>query len=561
MTAAAERAEAYLRLMAETELRRAEAYPRYAPPRPPGLPPAALSAVRLSRPALAPLLPSVRTAARMSGPLLASLWPAARTTVSAARRSPAGRAAEPVLWRVLRVRQTVQPLLTRRGRLAEPPAEAGLDRVRRIADALVSAGAISEAAAREVLENLLGALILRGKLRAGRMYWPPVGGPGGPHPAGTPPPVTAGPVQAVPVQAGPVQAVPIEARLPLGADGDQGEACLLALVAGPGRAVMTAAAWLAEPGFRSVRPGRRSAPPLLFEEITGTDEHGTRYEADDTARLAHGRWSVTFDLAPVPPSATTWLDITSPASTDPVRVALPRASGPLDAPAWDPAGSHAALPAGLSPPERLLDGLAEGLLAEAACGRTADDSPLSGLADVVKALQAAAGLTPDSAALSRLAVLAGRLGIGFPPGLRPLVRPVELPEAWVSVLDHLGAGDGPDGVAAVAAVLPEVDGARFALADLDSAAVSATLRTVGWGWEPRPRPFSGHPRYSWWARDDQGRWHVGRRRRGTHGRGPADLLVEFGPALDPGARALEIIARGPSSQAAVTVPLRWLVSR
>ena len=37
-----------------------------------------------------------------------------------------------------------------------------------------------------------------------------------------------------------------------------------------------------------------------------------------------------------------------------------------------------------------------------------------------------------------------------------------------------------------------------------------------------------------------------------------DLLVELGPALDPGARALEIIVRGPSSQAAVTVPLRWL---
>ena len=40
-----------------------------------------------------------------------------------------------------------------------------------------------------------------------------------------------------------------------------------------------------------------------------------------------------------------------------------------------------------------------------------------------------------------------------------------------------------------------------------------------------------------------------------------DLLVEFGPALHPDARSLEIIVRGPSSQAAVTLPLRWLVSR
>ncbi len=548
MTAAAERAEAYLRLMAEAELRRAEACPPYEPPA--RLPPAAQSAVRLSRPVLAPLLPSVRTATRMSGPLLASLWPAARTTVSAARQSPVGRAAEPVLWRMLRVRQTVQPLLTGRGRFREPPAEAGLDRVRHIAGTLVSAGAISEAGAQGVLESLMDALVLRGKLGAGRMYWPLGGGPWGPRPAG-PPPLTAGPVQAV----------PIETRLPLGADGDQGEACLLTLVLGPARAVITAAAWLAEPGSHPARPGRRPPPPRPVEEISATDEHGTRYQADDTARLAHGRWSVTFDLAPVPPPATTWLDITSSAGPDPVRVEWFRAPGPGDAPGRDPAGSRPGLPAGLSPAERPLDGLAESLLAEAAHGRTAGGSRLSGLTEVVGALQAAAGLTRGSAALSRLAILAERLGIEFPADLRLLIRPVDLPDAWVSVLNHRGTADGPDDVAAVAAVLPEVDGARFALAGLDSMAASATLRTVGWGWEPRPLPFPGQPRYSWWARDDQGRWHVARPHSGTHGRGGADLLVEFGPALHPDAKSLEVIVRGPVSQAAVTVPLRWLGSR
>ena len=68
VTTAAERAEAYLRLMAESELRRALAYPPYESPAPPGLPPAVRSAVRLSRPLLAPLLPPVRSAARRSGP-------------------------------------------------------------------------------------------------------------------------------------------------------------------------------------------------------------------------------------------------------------------------------------------------------------------------------------------------------------------------------------------------------------------------------------------------------------------------------------------------------------
>ena len=189
------------------------------------------------------------------------------------------------------------------------------------------------------------------------------------------------------------------------------------------------------------------------------------------------------------------------------------------------------------------------------------DAPLAGLAEVVGALQAVAGLTAGSAALSRLAALAGRLGIDFPAGLRPLTRPVELPDAWASVLDHRGAADGPDRGAAVAAVLPEVDGARFALAGLDSVADSATLRVVAWGWQPSPRPGLGGERFSWWARDDRGRWHLAREHGAHYGGGQVDLLVEFGPALDPGARALEIIVRGPSSQAAVTVPLRWLVSR
>ena len=226
----------------------------------------------------------------------------------------------------------------------------------------------------------------------------------------------------------------------------------------------------------------------------------------------------------------------------------------------DPTG-QGGLPASLSPAERPLDALAERLLADVARGYGPGDAPLSGLAEVVRALQAVAGLTAGSAALSRLAALAGRLGIDFPASLRPLTRPVGLPDAWAGVLDHRGAADGPDRSAAVAAVLPEVDGARFALAGLDSVADSATLRVVAWGWQPRPRPGLGGERFTWWARDDRGRWHLARERGAHYGGGQVDLLVEFGPALHPDARALEIIVRGPSSQAAVTVPLRWLVSR
>ena len=590
MTAAADRAETYLRLMAEAEVRRALAYPRYEPPRPPGLPPAAQSAVRLSRPVLAPLLPPVSAAARMSVSRLGSWWPAARTAASAARtavggrvaasaarQTPVGRAAEPVLWRALRVRQAVQPLLPGRVRARPQPALVALDRVRQVAGTLVSAGVLGEAAAQEVLQSLMDALVLRGKLRAGTLYWPPGLGPGGSWGPGIPWP---GAATTRPVPAAPVRAIPVGTTLPLGPDSSPGPACLLALAMGPGRAVVTATAPWPGPDAGPLRAGPLRAGPLLagplraglgqhgprpqrplpFADITATDEHGVRYSTDDAARAAHGHWSVVLDLLPVPPPTTRWLDIAGPGSPRPVRIDLAGAPGPADAPPADPGGSAAGLPARLCPADRPLDSLAESWLAQAAHGHPAGESGLAGLTDAVEALQAVGGLAPGSAALSRLAALAGELGIGFPAALRPLVRPVQLPEAWLSVLDNRAAADGPEQAAAVAAVLPEIDGARFAVAGLDSMAVSATLHAVGWGCPPRPLPGLGQPRYSWWARDDRGRWHVGRTSGGNRG-GVVDLLVEFGPALHPDARSLDLIVRGPSGQAAVTLPLRWLASR
>ena len=317
---AAERAEAYLRLMAESELRRALAYPRPGPPEPPGLPRAARPAVRLSGPLLAPLLPPVRTAARVSGPLLASLWPAARSAASAARQTTAGRAAEPVLWRALRARHGVRPFRPDRVRFAGPPAEAGPDRVRLAASALVQAGLLGEAAAQETLDSLTDALAIRGQLSPGRAYLPPGSPSWGPgsrwRPASAPPPLPGGLVRAV----------SLGTTLPLGSGGDLGEAGLLALVLAPDRAVLTAAAWLAEPGRRARRPGRPPVP-LPSGALVATDEHGLQYQAGDTAQSGYGRRSVAFELTPVPPPGTRWLDITGPAIKAPVRVALTPAPG------------------------------------------------------------------------------------------------------------------------------------------------------------------------------------------------------------------------------------------
>jgi hypothetical protein len=474
----------------------------------------------------------------------------------------------------------VRPQPPRRGRLAEPPAEAAVGRVAQVASALVAAGTISEATARTVLDSLSDALSLRGKLAARRLYQPPGPrwwGPGSPWQPGSPPP---------PLPAGPVRAVPIGSTVPLGPGGSRGEAALLALIVAPDRAVLTAAARLPSPGSQA-RGAGHWPPPLPLGHLTAVDDQGARYQADHTSRSPYGRWSVAFELTPVPPPGTRWLDITGPAITDPIRADLtgPGLTGtahPATSAARDPAGPDpattypvapdpgapdpvapdagvwASLAGRMSPADRPLDSLAEKVLGEVTHGYGTGAAALAGLAEVVGALQAATGLT-GSAALGRLAALADRLGIPFPAVLRPLAQPAGLPDAWQSVLDHRGAADGPDRVAAVAAVLPEVDGARFAVAGLDSAAGSATLRVMAWGWQPSPLT-SLEDRFSWWARDDRGRWHLAREYGAHFGGGQVDLLVEFAPALHPEARSLDLLVRGPAGQAAVTLPLRWLAS-
>jgi hypothetical protein len=113
--------------------------------------------------------------------------------------------------------------------------------------------------------------------------------------------------------------------------------------------------------------------------------------------------------------------------------------------------------------------------------------------------------------------------------------------------------DGPSGLAPVAAVLPEIDGARFVLAGMTSGERAATLNVFSWGWRPRPRTFRLDQPLSWRARDNAGRWHLGRV-------APADgphFHLELVPPLNLAATELGIMLTGTSSRASATVPLAW----
>ena len=109
--------------------------------------------------------------------------------------------------------------------------------------------------------------------------------------------------------------------------------------------------------------------------------------------------------------------------------------------------------------------------------------------------------------------------------------------------------------APAAAVLPEIDGARFVLAGLVSGEIHATLPVFAWGWESRSRAFRPGQPFAWWARDNAGRWHIGRCTPFSTVAGSFSL--EFSPPVQPGATSLDIILTGRSSQVTATVPLAW----
>ena len=563
-------AETYLRLMAEAELRRALAYPRYQPPRQraSGSPVQAAAAILL--PPAARLIRAVR-AAGPSRVLLAQLTQsaagqAASTVLSTVgqRAASAAEAARPaaesawsqlawavgeVRWRSRRARSVILRRLPGRPGQHGQRALIGVHHVRQAASALVAAEAISEAAAQAVLVELTEALAARAKIGADQAAglapgWPP-----------------GGPVPALP--AGPVRAVPVGAAVPLGPDGSLGTAQVLTLVLAPDRATLTAVTHLTgtDPFTGPPRPGRPWQRPAhdLGDHLSVTDNLGTRCQvAGSSGQASDHIWSMTFDLHPLPAPGARWLDITIAPGAAPIRVDLPA----LDA-GQPPLSPAPASGPGIGGPRhdagRPLDALAEYLLMHAGRGGPPSPDLLAALPDIAGALQTAGVLAPGSAALGRLAALADRLTVPFPPSLRPLAGPADLPAAWLSVLNRLGRSDGLVREAPVAAVLPEVDGARFALAGLRSAADSATVHALVWGWHPDRRALGGE-RFSWWARDDAGRWQVAAWGGYSYGGGQVDVELQFVPPLHPSARSLDIFVVGPASQAAVTVPLDWVAT-
>jgi hypothetical protein len=596
MTPARDRAETYLRLRAEAELRRVQALPRPTPADL-GLPEPLRGAARLVLPfgrrAAAALQPLAESAGRALQPLAENaeqaLRPLARGALDAVAplaqnvgrtlepfagqligvvlpaADEAARRLHPLAWQAADRLQTLQrsgerqvlqwrwqarqATATLRGTGpdgAEPEREEltpdeGVQRLRAVAHALARAGAIDLATADSIVADLETALAARARIDLERLFVQDFYAEQQRHQARPP--------------AGPYLAAPIGVRFPAGPESGLADVRLFTLVIAPDRAVLTVSGRLSDENLRS----QHLDPWPLFGSNgppAATDDRGNRYGFhEDSGWSDDENWGGILVLTPVPPPGTRWLELTMVPGSAPVRVEIAD-PGPGDeaARAQGPAAS---------PAELMIEAAALELLHLAAGdGHELLWHDLSGLADIVAALDAVGALEPARDAVGRLVALAGRLGVRVPAALAaaaPPGGPVELPEPWRNLLEHRGRRDGPVGLAPAAAVLPELDGARFVLAGLRSDESGADLDVMGWGSRVvRHYLLDSEVRlWAWSARDDQGRWHVAEEASSSASDHHADLRLRLVPPLHPDATSLEVTVTGQTGRATATVPLDW----
>jgi hypothetical protein len=423
----------------------------------------------------------------------------------------------------------------------EPPQEAGLLRVRAVLNALGQVGALGEATAWSVLSEFTSALAVRGLAHPESLLRVVVPGEAESF---------LGPPAAAPAPDGAYQAVPIAAVIPAEWEGYQGEVHLQTLIRAPDSAMIVTtfvSTWREAADLPSgTVAGQPSFPPFGSSGLT--DDHGRRYRLDYAA--AEGGWFQcgVLSIFPVPPADVRWLDMpTGTGRALRIRLAEPVPAAKVTSQRLRRATAG----------EHLLTAVADSLLGGGSMAGVTATAIAASLAEVADALHAAAALPDDSEIAAHLAALCRRRSIEVRGHLARRARAAGLPGPWVDVLAQRrgGPGEGRTGVAPVAAVLPEIDGARFVLGGLSTWERQVSLPVAAWGWSPWPRAFRPGQPFSWWARDDTGRWHVGR--TSPYELRARTFQVEFTPPLHPAATSLDIVLTGSASRVTVSVPLHW----
>ena len=292
---------------------------------------------------------------------------------------------------------------------------------------------------------------------------------------------------------------------------------------------------------------------LPYDQLWAVDDQGARYTVrfEGPGKGGMVTWRGIARLSPVPPRGARRLDLVGDGTR---LVQLPlRTPAARGRPAAPPATEPVAVPPG----ERLLMLEAERILASGDA-RGPVHGPVPG--EIITVLTGAGAIAAGSPVPGQLAALCRRLGaaghgIAVPPA-------AEIPAQWASVLARRGApapAKGPEVFAPFPGVLPDVDGARFALAGLSMAAGESHLHVVGSGMPQLADRFAHDwtPGFSWWLGDGAGNWHVAAAGEPcTLGDGTQAFGLRLTPPLAAVPDAAEVVVTGPATRIRATVPVR-----
>jgi len=546
------RAELYLRLQVEAELRRGIGQPRYEPPRqrlfPDRVPGGVVIALRARR--RAAMLRRLRQAKALGH---AALPPPSRFRRIA--MGATGRVVPPVrgwlagqtfVWhRRMRLHtRLVRRLRSRRGTPERATSvDLGVERITGLATALAAIGAISEATHSQVLESYQTALAIRGMtdphLIFGHLPWRPWA------------------QVSQPSASGPLRAAPVGVVADSDIAGQRGRIYLGTLVTDATSAMLTfrarfeqSADWpSASPAqLRQVRSQHHSMLQVM-QNFAATDNLGGSYSVTFSGGGGGEDWRGTLGINPPPAAAVRWLDLSLPGAAAPVRIPLDTAPPALTISSRSLDAADAA--------DRYLDNCTVAQLQEIRPADDEDGGDWPAVFELAADLLAAGVLMTDSPSLARLAAVARWLKRRLPDQLAG-VEPGVVPAEWLSLLARAASADGPTGVIPVAAALPVVDGARCVITELESEADSMFLQVHAKGWPDPHRYGVGRAElFHFSARDDIGGWYISTEAGWSYSGGEADMDLRLHPPVSPRARELEIILTGRTAEASITVPLTW----
>jgi hypothetical protein len=290
---------------------------------------------------------------------------------------------------------------------------------------------------------------------------------------------------------------------------------------------------------------------LPYDQLGAVDDRGARY----TVRFERGHggtatWRGIATLSPVPPPSVRRLDLVGDGAR---LIRLPL--GPLAAGRHEPAE-----PVVIPPGERLLVLAAEHILASGDARRPGQ-GPDPG--EMITVLTEAGAIAADSPVPGQIAALCQRLGAAGPGiAVSPAASAAaEIPAQWASVIaqrDTPVPAGGPEVFVPLAGILPDIYGARFALAGLSAVAGESHLHVVGSGVPELTGRFARNwtPGFSWWLRDDAGNWHVATADEpDTFGNGLRAFRLRLTPPLAAVPDTVEVVVTGPATRVRATVPI------